>query len=233
MLYIIATPIGNLNDLSYRAAKTLSESDIVLAEDTRSAGFLLSQVPLRFPSLPDFPDHPKTISYYKEKEFEKLPLVIEQLKQGKNISLISESGMPVISDPGYLLVNTCVKENIAYTVIPGPSAITTALAASGLNPSAKNGGFMFLGFFPKKQSEISKLLLRLIEVKKTFPEMIFVFFESPNRIHDTLTLISLTAPTSHIVICRELTKKFEEIIRGQAKDLMKRDYKGEIVMLLS
>jgi 16S rRNA (cytidine1402-2'-O)-methyltransferase len=240
MLFIIGTPIGNLDDLSYRAAKTLLSSDIILAEDTRSAQTLLQSIKKSFSQITNN-QYPITIvSYYKEKEFEKLPFIIEQLKLGKNISIISESGMPIISDPGYMLIKTCIKESIPYTVIPGPSSITTALSASGLNPSSKNGGFMFLGFFPKKSSAIKQLINRTIKVKELFPDMIFIFFESPARINATLSLISFTlrsfsegGPPPHIVIARELTKKFEEIIRGQAKDLLKREYKGEIVVLLS
>lgn len=232
MLYIVGTPIGNLDDLSFRQAKTLAQSDIILAEDTRSARILLSGISQRFPNLPNTPNHPNIISYYKEKEFEKLPEVIQLLKEEKNISLISESGMPIISDPGFLLIKTVIKENIPFTVIPGPSAVTTALTYSGFNPSVKNGGIMFLGFLPKKESDLYQLINRLIQVKKIFPEMIFIFFESPKRINQTLQYFKTLKWNPDIVICREMTKKFEEVIRGKANDLMEKSYKGEITIVL-
>lgn len=228
MLYIVGTPIGNLDDLSLRQAKTLLSSDIILAEDTRSAGILLDACRLRSQPLITSHQTPKLISYYKEKEFEKLPEVMEFLKDGKNISLISESGMPLISDPGYLLIKTAIKEKITITVIPGPSAITTALICSGFNPHR----FMFLGFFPKKQSELLRLINKAKQIKQIFPEMIVVFFESPNRINQTLQYINESSPEFEIVICREMTKKFEEVIRGKAVDLMNRTYKGEITVIL-
>jgi len=225
MLYIVATPIGNLDDLSIRQAKTLASSDIILAEDTRSAFTLLDAIKKRFM----FPiTCSKIWSYYKEKEFEKLPEIINLLEQGKNISLISQAGTPLISDPGFLLVKTAIKRNLPIIVIPGPSAITAGLVASGLNP--KN--FMFLGFFPKKTSQIVQLINRLYTVKKIFPEMVFVFFESPKRIKETLQLFEKSKWNGEIVICREMTKKFEEIIRGNVNDLIKRDYKGELTLLI-
>src|SRR3989339_862609 len=126
MLYIVSTPIGNLDDLSLRQAKTLATSDIILAEDTRFAFTLLDAIKKRFMLSVTCS---KIWSYYKEKEFEKLPEIINLLEQGKNISLISQAGTPLISDPGYLLVKTAVKRDIQITVIPGPSALITALTA--------------------------------------------------------------------------------------------------------
>jgi len=237
MLFIVCTPIGNLDDLSLRQAKTLVNSDIILAEDTRSAQTLLNACQSRFKFHPDQIGtnfkFAKLVSYYKEKEFEKLPEIIEYLKQNKKVSLISESGMPLISEPGYLLVKTVIKEKIPLTVIPGPSAVTAALAYSGFNPVSKNGGFMFRGFLPKKPSAVLQLFNQLKQVKRFFPEMIFVFFESPQRINNTLRLFVTSEWDPDIVICREITKKFEEIIRGKAKDLIKRSYKGEITVLVS
>ena len=225
MLFIVATPIGNLDDLSIRQAKTLATSDIILSEDTRSAQTLLDAIKKRFML-------PVTCSiiwsYYKEKEFEKLPEIIDLLKQEKNISLISEAGIPLVSDPGYLLVKTCVQKNIPITVIPGPSAITTALVYSGFNP----GEHMFLGFFPKKESQLLQLINRLKQIKTIFPDMVFVFYESPIRINETLRCIDTSKFNVEVVICREMTKKFEEIVRGPIKDLIKRDYKGEITVVI-
>lgn len=234
MLNIVSTPIGNLEDLSIRQAKTLISSDIILAEDTRSARILLDFIKKTFPQLLTA-NHQllkiKLISYYKEKEFEKLPEIIKYLKENKNISLISESGTPLISDPGYLLVKTCIKENIPITHIPGSSAVISSIILSGFNPSQ----FMFLGFLPKKQSQKLQLFNQLKQIKKILPEAVFIFYESAKRINNTLEII-LSFKTNEwnpeIVICRELTKKFEEIIRGKAKDLINKKFKGEITILL-
>lgn len=234
MLYIVGTPIGNLSDLSLRQAETIATADVILTEDTRSIAAIFSAITNKF-KLSINPSQ-RTISYYREKEFQKLPEVINFLKADKKVVLISESGMPLISDPGYLLVNTVIKQNLPYTVIPGPTAITTALVASGFNPSPLSdkttGGFMFLGFLPKKQAQLLQLINRLDLVNKAFPDTIFVFYESPIRIKKTLEIINQLIPQVDICICRELTKKFEEVIKGKAKDLLNRDYKGEIVLLL-
>jgi len=231
MLNIISTPIGNLDDLSIRQAKTLVTSDIILAEDTRSAKTLLDAIYSRFSSLlPPTPYNlpPKIWSYYLEKEFQKLPEIIDLLKEGKNISIISEAGTPLVSDPGYLLVNSCIKRNLPITVIPGPSAITTALVYSGFNPQEH----MFLGFFPKKENQIIQLIDRLKKIKTIFQDMVFVFYESPLRVVETLQLINQSKCGFEIVICREMTKKFEEIIRGPVEEMIKRDYKGEITVVI-
>lgn len=227
MLYIVSTPIGNLDDLSLRQAKTLATSDIILAEDTRSAKILINAIKERFSQL-TINNLQFTISYYKEKEFEKLPEIIDLLKLDKNISLISEAGTPLISDPGYLLVKSCIQRNLPVNVIPGPSAITTALIYSGFNP----GEHMFLSFFPKKESQILQLIDRLNQIKIIFPEMVFVFYESPLRINETLKCFVTAKWEPEIVICREMTKKFEEIIRGPIDELIKRKYKGEITVVI-
>jgi len=225
MLYVVATPIGNLDDLSIRQAKTLASSDIILAEDTRSSYILLDAIKERFKLEIKCQ---QIWSYYKEKEFEKLPEIIELLQQNKNISLISQAGTPLISDPGFLLVKTVIKKGLPYTVIPGSSAVITSLVASGLNPE----NFMFLGFLPKKVSEKNKILNKVIEIKKIFPDIVFIFYESPLRINETLKNIKLLNYPFEIVICREMTKKFEEIVRGKIADLVNREYKGEITFLM-
>ncbi|MEK7495198.1 MAG: 16S rRNA (cytidine(1402)-2'-O)-methyltransferase [Patescibacteria group bacterium] len=225
MLFIVATPIGNLDDLSLRQAKTLASSDIILAEDTRSAKTLLDAIKVRF----NIPIVCSTVwSYYKEKEFQKLPEIIDLLKQEKNISLISEAGTPLVSDPGYLLVKSCIQRNLPITVIPGPSAVTTALVYSGFNPQEH----MFLGFFPKKESQMYQLINRLKQIKTIFPDMVFVFYESPLRINATLQSFNRLKWNVKVVICREMTKKFEEIVRGPIDELLKRDYKGEITVVI-
>jgi len=227
MLFIISSPIGNLDDLSLRQAKTLLSSDIVLAEDTRSAKILLDAAIARFPQLA-ISNQQLVISYYKEKEFEKLPEIIDWLNEGKNIALVSESGTPLISDPGFLLVKTVIKKGLPFTVIPGPSAVTTSLIYSGGNPQE----FSFFGFFPKKESEKIKLLSKLRSMRDVFPEMSFIFYESPNRINETLQCFKTLKWEPNIIICREMTKKFEEILRGKPDDLIEHKFKGEITLLI-
>lgn len=247
MLFIVSTPIGNLDDLSLRQAKILSSSDIILAEDTRSAKILLDGIKERFPKfskgrhdgrplqtdltdLTDSTDYRSPIvwSYYKEKEFQKLPEIIDLLKEGKNISLISEAGTPLVSDPGFLLVKSCIQRNLPITVIPGASAATTALIYSGFDP----GEHMFLGFFPKKERQIIQIIERLKKIKTIFPDMVFIFYESPLRIKETLRCIDTSKFMVEVVIAREMTKKFEEIIRGPIDELLKKDYKGEITVVI-
>ncbi len=226
MLTIVATPIGNLEDVSIRQAKTLMEADIILAEDTRSASTLREFMHAKFEFERN--PHQQMWSYYKDNEYAKLPEVLELLKGGKNVALISESGMPLISDPGFLLLSQVVKENIPYTVVPGASSVITALALSGFNPA----NFMFLGFLPKKNSQLVQSFKRLNTIHEIIPDVVFVFFESPHRIKDTLQILADIVPDSQIALCRELTKKFEEVVRGKPSDLLDRDYKGEITLVL-
>lgn len=227
MLYIVGTPIGNLEDLSIRQAKTLSRVEVILTEDTRSTIYLLVKIKELFHLAPR--ENQRLISYYREKEFEKLPEIINLLKEEKDIALISESGMPAFSDPGYLLLKTVISEQIPFTVIPGPTAAVTALIYSGFNPQ----NAFFIGFLPKKYSELKKLLNNLKEFKKIFPKAVIVAYESPRRIAATLATIDDLSPELEVVIGRELTKKFEEVVRGSAKELMNRTFKGEITMVLS
>ena len=180
MLYVVSTPIGNLDDLSIRQAKILTSSDVILAEDTRSAHILLNACQSRFQLQKTKNQPPQIISYYKETEFEKLPEIIDLLKQGKSISIISQAGTPLLNDPGYLLVKSCVQRGLPITVIPGASAATTALIYSGFNP----GQHMFLGFFPKKQLQMFQLINRLKQIKLSFLKW-FYFYESPLRINET------------------------------------------------
>lgn len=228
MLFIVASPIGNLDDLSIRQAKTLTSSDIILAEDICSAHILLNACQFRFQLPKTNNQAPQIISYYKETEFEKLPEIVDLLKQGKSISMISQAGTPLLSDPGYLLVKSCVQRGLPLTIVPGASAATTALIYSGFNP----GQHMFLGFFPKKESQIVQLIDKLKKIKIVFPEMVFIFYESPLRINKTLQLINQLKCDFEIVICREMTKKFEEIIREPTDKLIKRTYKGEITVVM-
>lgn len=227
MLYIVGTPIGNLDDLSIRQAKTLASADIILTEDTRSAKTLLEGIKKRFKF--EFNRSQQIISYYLEKEMEKLPYIITVLEEDKKVCLIAEMGMPLICDPGFLLVKTVVRKSLPLTVIPGPTAVTMALTASGFNPEK----FFFLGFLPKKSSHRIRLISQIRPIRHIFSDTIFVFFESPKRINETLKIINDILPDSDICIGREMTKMFEEFIRGKARDLMTETYKGELTVILN
>lgn len=230
MLNVVATPIGNLDDLSYRQAKILTSSDMILVEDTRTARNLIERAQEMMKH--DLPNTslktPKIESYYKDVEMQKLPLIMKWLERENTVSLISEAGMPLISDPGYLLIKACIHKGIKYTVIPGPSAVTTALIYAGF----KSDQFMFLGFLPKKGRKLQKLIEKIITAQEIFPETVFVAFESPLRIHETLKCIGEVLPLHQLVIARELTKKFEEIHRGTASELQTAEIKGEITLII-
>lgn len=228
MLYLVGTPIGNLDDLSLRQAKTILTADVILAEDTRSAETLISAAERLFTMERNHQG--KIISYYKEREFEKLPYILELLAEGKNIALISEAGMPLISDPGGLLASHCRKKNIPFTVIPGPTSVTTALALAG-NTSHT---WTYLGFLPRKENELRKL----IEKMKLVPafgknDHVFVAFESPERFIDTMKVLAETNPTAIITVCREITKMYEEVLTGTPAELAKNKLRGEIVLIIS
>lgn len=227
MLHIVATPIGNIEDISLRAARTLLKSEIILAEDTRDAGMFLRRLNELFNFNVSI--YPKLISYYKDNEFQKLSEVIDLLKQDKNISMISQSGMPLISDPGSLLIKTLIKAKLPFDVIPGPSALTASVGYSGF--PLKN--ILFLGFLPKKESEIIKLIDKSKQSAAIMKQLIIVFYESPMRIEKTLKIIAEKLPDNEICICREMTKKFEEIIRGKAKDIKLNIIKGEFTVVLN
>lgn len=227
MLYVVGTPLGNLEDLSIRQAKTIAAADILLTEDTRTTGFLLHKIHELFSIAVN--SSQKLVSYYKDTEFEKLPQVLEWLQAEKQVVLISQAGMPLISDPGYLLIHTAVKHSIPFQVIPGATAATTALIMSGFNPAVHS----FIGFLPKKESEIRRILQKIQHTKSIFPEMVFIFYESPNRVQDTLKIIDELLPDTELCIARELTKKFEEVTRGKAHELINQTYKGELTVVLS
>lgn len=219
MLYIVGTPIGNVQDISYRAVATLFSSDIILAEDTRSAKTLLEKSKLLF----DVPKHltPKLESFHKDNEFEKLPAVLERLEEDKTISLISEAGMPTISDPGITLIQSAIRKGFPFTVVPGPTAVTTALVHSGF----KAKKWMFVGYFPKKISERKKILKNISKISEIEPETVFVAFESPHRFVDTLALLE---SSFEFIVGRELTKLYEEVIRSDYKEIKN---KGEMTIV--
>jgi len=193
MLYIIATPIGNLEDITLRALKTLKEVDMVLAEDTRKTGFLLAHFGIKKP----------LVSLFEHNEIEKIPWLIQELSGGKNIALVSDGGMPTLSDPGYKLVRECRNGHIALTVLPGASSITCALAFTSI-PHDK---FAFIGYLPRKHNERKKIFEKLQLWNNAI-----VFFESPYRIVSALTDIKECVGNKRITVAREMTKKFEEIL---------------------
>lgn len=229
MFYIIGTPIGNLDDLSLRAAHTLATVDIILTEDTRSFDALWRKVvSICEMSHQPIVNKPMIVSYYKEVEFEKLPDIIDWLQGGKSVAMVSEAGMPIISDPGQLLVSTIKKREIPYTVIPGPSAVDTALVISGM----KHDQFMFLGFLPRKENEIKKLIDKVYLVHQSIKDTVFLAYDSPERIAATVGLVKSAYPTAEVIIARELTKKYEEVINASLPDVDLSQIRGECVLLI-
>ena len=220
-LFIVATPIGNLDDITFRAVEILKNVDIILAEDTRHSKKLLLHL-----------DISKSISaFHEHNEREKTNAIIGELKSGKSIALISDAGTPLISDPGYFLVIKAKKEGLRVIPIPGPSALITALSASGL-PS---DSFTFLGFLPSKQTARLKLLKRLVSRSETI-----IFYESPKRILATLTdMQSIFGESREVCLAKELTKVFETIHTESIPNLIKylttdqNNQRGEFVILIS
>ncbi len=214
MLYILATPIGNLEDITLRALSTLKNADYILCEDTRRTKKLLTHYEI----------HAKAFSFHGFNEKRKEDLVIADLQAGKKIALVSDAGMPTISDPGSMLIQRCRKEGLQVTCIPGPSSVITALALSGMDTSS----FQFLGFFPKKNGEI----LKAIEKASSFSGS-SIFFESPHRLLKTLKKLP---ENLHVAIAKELTKIHETVFQGTAAELLEtlkdRSIKGEYVLVL-
>ena len=214
-LYIVSTPIGNLQDITVRAVKILSSVDLVLCEDTRHTGLLLQKLNISA----------KLVPYYDEIEDKRIPEVIDWLENGKNIALVSDSGTPLISDPGFRLVRECVKRGIKVESIPGPSAALAALTSSGLPPDK----FIFLGYPPEKQSA------RLELFKKLSPNITTIFYCAPHKLATTLTDMKTVLGDLEIVVCRELTKIHEEIWRGRLTNAIShfKAPKGEFVVLFN
>lgn len=191
---LVATPIGNLGDLSPRARETLETAELILAEDTRRTGLLLSRLGLA-PA--------RMLSFFEHNEEARQGEVLEALRAGQSVALVSDAGTPLLSDPGYTLVRACREEGLPVRVIPGPSAVLTALAASGLAPVP----FTFLGFAPRKKSEGQKLLEQFAHIKTTL-----VFFERKDRLAETLALAAEVLGPRELCLARELTKTHEEIL---------------------
>lgn len=227
-LYIVATPIGNLQDITLRAIKILSEVDVIACEDTRKTSLLLT----RFHLVPGSTSQvPRLLSYYEQNELQRIPQIIQLLKEGRDVALVSDAGTPTLSDPGFKLVREAIRQGFRVISIPGPSAILTALTSSGL-PTDK---FLFLGYLPKKQGHRRKMLediKSLINIIKTT----LVFFEAPHRLLKTLEELEEVFGDIEIVICRELTKIHEEIRRGKISQALKHfgevKPKGEFTLLI-
>ncbi len=220
-LYIVSTPIGNIQDITLRAVNLLGNVDIIACEDTRKTGLFLKRLKI--------PRRAQLISYYEENELKRIPEIIKFLKDNKNVALVSNAGTPTISDPGYKLVKECISSGIKVSPLPGSSAILAALVVSGL-PTDK---FLFLGYLPKKSGKRKKLLK---DCKKILFSYTLIIFESPYRIIKLLNEIKEIFGETEIVICNELTKMFEKIIRGKPdkiiKTFQKNPLKGEITLLL-
>lgn len=225
-LYLVATPIGNLADITLRAIETLKDADLILAEDTRTTQNLLTHYNIHGKKL---------LSFFEGNEDRRSPEILGALRSTQqNIALVSESGMPLISDPGYKLVREAIKSGIPVEVIPGPTALTTALVVSGLPPNA----FIFLGYLPRKESHTKNLFENLKEGYLHIPQVkTVIFYESPHRLVRTLQLIKDIFGNVEVAVARELTKIHEEIIRnrvaGVIEHFTKNIPRGEFVVLFS
>lgn len=221
-LYVVATPIGNLEDITFRAIRILKEVDYILCEDTRTTKNLLDRYDI----------HTKTMSYHAHSTDSRESSILNLLRGGKNLALVSDAGTPCISDPGVLLVSNIRKEfgNEASVVpIPGPSALISALSAGGIS----SADFIFLGFLPHKKGR--ETLFKEISLSKR----VIVFYESTHRILKTLSSLHKYSPNHKVVIARELTKQFEEFITGEPKEILdyfntnKEKQRGEFVVIVS
>ena len=218
MLYVIATPIGNLGDITLRALEILRSVDLVAAEDTRHSGLLLKHYKIDKPF----------ISYHEHNEAMRTAQLIERLAAGENIALITDAGTPALSDPGARLVRECIERDLPFSVIPGPSSILSALVGSGFSTER----FFFGGFFPNKSGGRERELRAAAAREETT-----IFFESPHRLVKTLSAAVDILPDRQLCVARELTKKFEEFRRGTAAELLAHyeahPPKGEIVLIVS
>ncbi len=213
-LTVCPTPIGNLRDLSPRARQALGEADLVACEDTRRAGLLFERL--------DLP-RPRFVSYHEGNEAERAGQLAQQVERGAKVTLISEAGTPVISDPGFRLIRACLERDLDVEVLPGPSAVTTALVASGL-PADR---WRFEGFLPRRAGELERVLRSAETV---------VAFESPRRLAQSLASLAALAPNRPAAVCRELTKLHEEVARATLGELARRfrdNVKGEIVLVIA
>ena len=220
-LYLVATPIGNLADITIRALEILKKVDLILAEDTRHTGILLKHFSIKKPLS----------SFHEYNEQIKEPEMVQKLKEGVNIALVSDAGTPTLADPGFKLVRTAIKERINVVSIPGANAVLTALTSSGLPTDS----FSFLGYVPKKEGkrrEFYERIRKLLEDIKTT----VIFFESPHRVSQTLAQLRDIFPERNLVLARELTKLNEQVLRGKVDEIYKalstKSIKGEVTLIL-
>ena len=216
-LFLVGTPIGNLGDMTERAKETLAGVDVVAAEDTRRTGRLLSRFGIKRP----------LVSLFEGNEARRTAELLTGLREGKDVALVTDAGMPLISDPGHRLVRACVDEGIDVRVVPGPSAVTAALAVSGL-PSDR---FVFEGFLPRKAGDRRERLRSLADEQRTI-----VVFESPVRLETLLRDVLEEVGDRRVAVARELTKLHEEVVRGRASEVLARlggsEPKGEVVVVI-
>jgi 16S rRNA (cytidine1402-2'-O)-methyltransferase len=218
MLYVVATPIGNLGDITLRAVEALKSADVIAAEDTRHSGLLLKHLEIKKPF----------VSYHEHNEAARTTELVERLGRGENVALITDAGTPGLSDPGLRLIRECIKRELPFTIIPGASSILMALLGSGFSTEK----FSFRGFLPVKSGQRERELRAATERNETT-----IFFESPYRLTKTLAACIDIIPERQLCVARELTKKFEEFRRGVASELLAHYQahppKGEIVLVIS
>src|SRR6185312_5870672 len=218
-LFVVATPIGNLEDITMRALRVLKEADLIACEDTRHTQKLLNHFAISTP----------TISYYEQNEASRAEELVRELKDGKRIALVTDAGMPGISDPGFRLIALAARNGIKVTPLPGASAVVSALAASGL----PTGSFQFHGFLPPKSGQRRKMLESIRASSQTE-----IFYEAPHRLKEAIEdMVAVLGPARPIVIARELTKIHEEFLRGLSGQVLKElnsrgEIKGEITLLI-
>lgn len=212
-LSVCATPIGNLEDVTLRVLATLRDADVIACEDTRHTGLLLKRHGITG----------KLVSYHEHNERSRTPELMQRIRDGARVALVSDAGMPLVSDPGYTLVWGCVAEGLAVEVLPGPSAVLTALVASALPVDR----WCFVGFLPRKREQLTEMLRE---------RGTLVAYESPHRAAATLALLAELDPARPVALCRELTKVHEEVVRGTAAELAQRyaeePPRGELVLVL-
>ncbi|HSB05422.1 MAG TPA: 16S rRNA (cytidine(1402)-2'-O)-methyltransferase [Thermodesulfobacteriota bacterium] len=218
ILYIVSTPIGNMEDITLRALRILKEIDLIAAEDTRQTGLLL-----KYHNI-----HKPLTSYFEGNEWKKKEFLLAKLKEGNHVALVSDAGTPGVSDPGFRLIQSAIQKGISVIPIPGPSAVITALSISGLPTDA----FLFKGFLPHKSKKRRELLQQMEDARETL-----IFYESPHRISETLKDTYEILGDREMVLTRELTKIYEEVLRGKVSEIQfqigERKLKGEITLVVS
>lgn len=216
-LYLVPTPIGNLQDMTPRAISVLKSVDLICAEDTRNTGLLLKQFDIKT----------KQVSFHEHNAYEKIPFLLDLLKSGQSLAQVSDAGMPSISDPGHDLVKSAIRDGISVVSIPGASAGITALIASGIVPQPH----IFYGFLPRKQGQQKEFFTSKVHYPETQ-----IFYESPYRISDTLSLMQSIYGDRQVVLVRELTKLFEEYLRGKISEILEylseHQIKGECLIIV-